>query len=236
MKTKTSKKIFIFIIRIICAVIILKSFIFPVNSVDYTENDKPGEFQKKYIALTFDDGPHPIYTAPILDILNEKKITATFFVAGFRAEIHPNLLKRMKILNCEIGNHTYSHADLSAYVKNGISFEIEKCNEAVYNATGEYPVIYRPPFGKISKENEKRISTNMNMRKILWTIDSSDWNTKNKDKVIKNVLKNAENGSIVLMHDFYDSTLKALPEIIDSLLESGFEFKTVSELLNILEN
>lgn len=188
------------------------------------KSEKP---EKKYIALTFDDGPHPVYTEKILDILEEKKVAATFFVVGFRAELQPESLKRMKKLNCEIGNHTYSHADLSAnYVKKGAIFEIEQCSEAIFAATGEYPVIYRPPFGKISKANEKKII----LRKVLWTVDSMDWNIKDKNRVIKNVVKNIKDGSIILMHDFYASTFNALPEIIDTLLEQGYEFVTVSKL------
>ena len=190
------------------------------------ENDKSG---KKYIALTFDDGPHPVYTEKILDILEAKKIVATFFVVGFRVGLHPDSLKRIQKLNCEIGNHTYNHVDLSSSIKNGVTYQIEKCNEAIFEATGEYPVIYRPPFGRISKENEKRIP----LRKVLWTVDSLDWNTKNKDKVVRNVVKNVKDGSIILMHDFYDSTLKALPEIIDILSDEGYEFKTVSELADL---
>ena len=185
------------------------------------------EENKKYIALTFDDGPHPVYTQKILDILEEEKVSATFFVVGYRAELLPEALKRMIKLNCEIGNHTYNHADLSGNsVKNGVTYQIEKCSEAIFAATGEYPVIYRPPFGKISKANEKRIP----LKKILWTVDSLDWNTKNKDRVVRNVVKNVKDGSIVLMHDFYESTLKALPEIINTLKTEGYEFVTVSEL------
>ncbi|MCL1859027.1 MAG: polysaccharide deacetylase family protein [Oscillospiraceae bacterium] len=211
-----TKKIISFVI---CVIFV--SALFGITS------DAKEKENKKYIALTFDDGPHPVYTAKILDILEEKKIAATFFIVGFRAELHPDALKRMKKLDCEIGNHTYSHADLSGNnVKNGVTYEIEKCSEAIFAATGEYPVVYRPPFGKISKANEKRVP----LKKILWTVDSLDWNIKNKDKVIRNVVKNVKDGSIILMHDFYESTLRALPDIIEVLSDEGYEFVTVSEL------
>ena len=220
-KTFKIKNIAFFVLCVILVSVF--SGIFGITS-DAKENKEKSN--KKYIALTFDDGPHPVYTEKILDILEEKKVAATFFVVGFRAELHPDALKRMKDLDCEIGNHTHNHTDLSGYVKNGVTYEIEKCNEAIFAATGEYPIIYRPPFGKISKANEKRIP----LKKILWTVDSLDWNIKNKDKVIRNVVKNVKDGSIILMHDFYNSTLNALPEIIDTLLNEGYEFVTVSEL------
>ena len=209
--------------------VILFCFIFFINLISAApekDNQNIEPQHKKYIAITFDDGPHPVYTRKILDVLAEKNVVATFFVVGGRAEIYPEALIKMKELKCEIGNHTYDHVDLSKTRKAGIIYQIQKCSEAIYAATGEYPVVYRPPFGRIRKEDEKSIP----MKKILWTVDSLDWNTKNKDKVVKNVVKSVKEGSIILMHDFYSSTLKALPEIIDELRAAGYEFATVSEL------
>jgi len=222
-KIKTAKKFLSFCVCLNIFIVFLTGTAAANSDVLGKEAKNP---DKKYVALTFDDGPHPVYTQKILDVLEEKKVPATFFVVGYRVELHRDALKRMKKLNCEIGNHTYTHADLSAISKTNTVLETEKCSETIFAATGEYPVIYRPPFGKINKENEKCVP----MRKILWTVDSLDWNTKSKDKVVRNVLKNVKDGSIVLMHDFYNSTLCALPEIIDALKEAGFEFKTVSDL------
>ena len=190
--------------------------------------DKQDLSEKTYVALTFDDGPHPEYTGKILNILAEKNAPATFFIVGDRAELHPTLLRRMKQANCEIGNHTYSHVDLSKINNKEFLREIEKCNETIFNATGEYPKIYRPPFGRISKSNESSISDKMT--KILWTVDSSDWTTSNSDKVADKVIKSVKNKSIVLMHDFYKQSVEALPKIIDTLREKGYEFVTVSQL------
>ena len=185
---------------------------------------------KKYIALTFDDGPHPLYTERILDILEEKKVPATFFVVGFRAEVHPKTILRMKELNCEIGNHTYGHKHLKRISAQDALFEMKKCGDIIFNITGEYPKIYRPPFGEIGKELEKKID----MTKILWTIDSSDWRIKHgKSKVVNNVVSKANENAIILLHDFYEATVEALPEIIDKLQEDGYEFITISELLKI---
>ena len=183
---------------------------------------------KKYIALTFDDGPHPRYTGEILNVLIEKQARATFFIVGNRAELHPTLLRRIKGANCELGNHTYNHVDLSQVSQSEFMSQIDKCNQAIYNATGEYPSVYRPPFGRISKANEQLISGSM--KKILWTVDSMDWNTKDKDKIVKHVVKSAKNRAVILMHDFYSQAVEALPDIIDELRTQGYEFLTVSEL------
>jgi len=217
------KKIKKFLSFAACVIISFALFFDIASGEDNISAENP---PKKYIALTFDDGPHPRYTDKILDILAEKKVAATFFVVGDRAEIYPETLLKMKKLNCEIGNHTYNHVDLSKTRKSAILYQLQKCSEVIYEATGEYPLVYRPPFGRIRKEDEKAVP----MRKILWTVDSLDWNTKNKDKVIRNVVKSVRDGSIILMHDFYRSTLNALPEIIDELRKAGYEFATVSEL------
>ena len=195
---------------------------------DIKENTKTDE--KKYIALTFDDGPHPVYTPKVLDILADKNIAATFFVLGYRARLSPELLQRMKELKCEIGNHTYDHVNLARTTKTETISQIDKCSEAIYAATGEYPKLYRPPFGELSKSNEAFVS----LKKVLWTVDSADWRTKNADRIVKNVINDVNHDenkeSIILMHDFYDQTVESLPQIIDILINEGYEFVTVSEL------
>lgn len=185
---------------------------------------------KKYVTLTFDDGPHPQYTEKVLDVLEEKNVPATFFVVGFRAEAHPDTILRIKKLNCEIGNHTYEHKNLRRISTADALNEMKKCSDIIYEITGEYPKVYRPPFGEIGLQLEKKID----MTKILWTIDSSDWRIKNeKSRVVNNVVPKVNNNSIILLHDFYKATVDALPEIIDRLQADGFEFITISELLKI---
>lgn len=200
---------------------------------DKTEEEDAIKSEKKYIALTFDDGPHPVYTSKILSILDEKKTPATFFIVGNRAELHPTLLRHMKQAKYEIGNHTYDHVDLVKIKENEFLNQMEKCSEAIYNATGEYPKIYRPPFGRISKANEQLIGEKMN--KILWTVDSLDWKTSDKNKIVQKIIKSVKNKSIILMHDFYSQSVEALPEIIDKLKEQGYEFVTVSELKELAD-
>ena len=233
-----SKKYFSFIIFLIVFFIIFSN---PVSSagngkINENENNDNNETsvknesgKKKYVALTFDDGPHPEYTPKVLDILAEKKVVATFFVLGYRVEEEPELVRREKMLGCEIGNHTYNHADLNKTSKSRIVAEINKCNDAIYAATGEYPKLYRPPYGNMWKANESLIP----LKKILWSVDSADWRTENPDKIVKNVLTTVKANSTILMHDFYPQTIKALPEIIDRLRAEGYKFVTVSELAEL---
>ena len=223
---KTSKihrvKIFVFVFTFI--------FVLLCNAFVVLAADTAIEAEKKYIALTFDDGPHPEYTEKVLDILEEKNVPATFFVVGFRAEVHRDTILRMKKLNCEVGNHTYEHKHLKKISRQEALTEIRKCSDIIFDITGEYPKIYRPPFGEIGKGLEKEIA----MTKILWTIDSSDWRIKyEKSQVVNNIVPKANENSIILLHDFYKATVAALPEIIDKLQAEGFEFITISELLKI---
>jgi len=180
----------------------------------------------KYVALTFDDGPHPVYTGPILDILEEKGAKATFFVVGFRAERHPEVLRRMVRLGCEIGNHTWSHADLSKLSDSAIRNELEKTSDAIRAAAGVVPALFRPPYGSIRTSSLPSIP----MQETLWTVDSRDWVSKNAAKVTAAAVNGARNGDIILLHDFYASTRDALPGIIDGLRERGFTLVTVSTL------
>lgn len=186
--------------------------------------------QTKKIALTFDDGPHPKYTSEVLNILKEKDVRATFFTVGYRAEMLPHLILKIQNQGCAIGNHTYDHKDLTKISDADVVADLKKCNEVLYAITGSYPKVYRPPFGKINKGTEACISTKgIDMQKVLWDIDSVDWKTKDADTVVRNVCRDAKDGDIILMHDFYPQTVKALPIIIDKLREKGFEFVIFEE-------
>ena len=143
------------------------------------------------------------------------------------------MLQSMKKAGCEIGNHTYDHVDLRQTGAAECMNQMEKCSQAIYDITGEYPVIYRPPFGVISKANEQLV--NDKMQKILWTVDSFDWRTRDKDRVVKNVITCVKNKSVILMHDFYTQSVEALPEIIDILKEQGYQFVTVSQLKELAD-
>lgn len=186
--------------------------------------------EMKKISLTFDDGPHPKYTSEVLDVLKEKGVRATFFTVGYRAETLPHLILKARNQGCGIGNHTYNHKDLTKMSDADVVSDLEKCSEIIKSITGSYPTVYRPPFGNINKAKETCISTKgIEMKKVMWDIDSADWRTKDVNTVVRNVCRDAKDGDIILMHDFYPQTVKALPLIIDKLREKGFEFVIFEE-------
>ena len=179
------------------------------------------------VALTFDDGPHPVYTPQLLDGLNERGVHATFFVVGKNILGNEALLKRMETEGHLIGNHTYSHVKLSELDIVRACAEVEKTNALICEVTGKEPEFIRPPFGEWKKAMECRFE----MIPVLWDVDPLDWTTKNTALVVERVLKDTKPGDIILLHDYYQSSVDAALEIVDALTERGYKFVTVDELI-----
>ncbi|MCD7806342.1 MAG: polysaccharide deacetylase family protein [Lachnospiraceae bacterium] len=196
------------------------------------ETDAEGEAGQEHqdimrLALTFDDGPHPVYTSLLLDGLQERGVKAAFFVTGENALEYPELIERIHREGHLIGNHTFSHVELSAVGQEVFLEELEKTNQVLEELTGEEIIYVRPPYGEWNQEIEELCG----MFPVLWDVDSLDWYSKNKDAVIRRVLADVEDGDIILMHDSYQSTVDAALYLIDQLSEQGYEFVAVDELL-----
>ncbi|MBQ7776170.1 MAG: polysaccharide deacetylase family protein [Lachnospiraceae bacterium] len=183
--------------------------------------------ERKQIALTFDDGPHPYYTEQLLDGLKERGVVATFFVTGEHAVLHPDVIKRMQEEGHLIGNHTYSHIQLRSNNREEFKAELVRTNEVLKEITGEDVIYVRPPYGSWDKSFEQEL----NMIPVLWTVDPLDWCSDDVACVVRSVTEKVEENDIVLMHDYYDSTVTAALRIVDELLEEGYEFVTVEEIV-----
>lgn len=181
----------------------------------------------KKIALTFDDGPHPRYTEQLLDGLKERNVVATFFVTGENAQNYPNIIRREQEEGHLIGNHTYSHIQLTSGNRETFREELVKTNEILENITGEKVSFVRPPYGSWDKSFEKEL----NMFPVLWNIDPLDWCSHNADCIAAKVVEKAGDGDIILMHDYYDTSVTAALEVVDVLQKRGFQFVTVEEIL-----
>ena len=179
------------------------------------------------IALTFDDGPHPYYTEQLLDGLKERGVVATFFVTGEHAELHPDIIKRMQEEGHLIGNHTYSHIQLTKANREGFKEELIRTNEIINGITGEEVIFVRPPYGTW----EKSLESELNMFPVLWNIDPLDWCSNSADSIERKILSKAEENAIILMHDSYAPTVTAALYVIDELQKQGYEFVTVDEIL-----
>lgn len=195
------------------------------REVSVSENEE--EIEIKKVALTFDDGPHPSYTEILLDGLKERGIPATFFVTGYHAELHPDIIKRMQQEGHLIGNHTYSHIQLTDGNREKFKEELILTNEILEEITGEEVVYVRPPYGSWDKRFEKEI----HMIPVLWTVDTRDWSSTNVKSVVQRALKETKEDDIILMHDYFETSIEAALEIVDILLEEGYTFVTVEEML-----
>lgn len=183
--------------------------------------------EEKRIALTFDDGPHPYYTEQLLDGLKERGVVATFFVTGEHAVLHPDVIKRMQEEGHLIGNHTYSHMQLTKTNREAFKEELIKTNEVIKEITGEDVLYVRPPYGSW----DKKFETELNMFPVLWTVDPLDWCSENVSCITNKVVEKVKENDIILMHDYYASSVTAALKIVDELLEEGYTFVTVDEIL-----
>ncbi len=240
MKNKIFKYLSLFILIIICTFIVSHEYFKTTISIsnNYGMVVKNGSKEKKVIALTFDDGPHPKYTSEILDILNEYDAKATFFVLGKFAEAYPDIIKRQWEEGHEIGNHTYSHINTKKVSKDKIQEEYIKTQEVISSITNNNPKLFRPPYGSLD-EKVIDVVENNNSVIVLWSYnqDSKDWSNPEVNKIVNTTLSNIENGDIILFHDYvyYDEshTVEALKKIIPELKNRGYEFVTISELINL---
>ncbi len=185
--------------------------------------------EKPKIAITFDDGPSAVYTPRLLDGLKERGVKATFFLIGQNIEKEggSEIVKRMYEEGHLIGNHTYHHVEITKVSNDEAYQELMLTNEAIENITGEEVQFMRPPFGLWQKELEKKI----HVLPVMWSIDPLDWATENVDEIVNKVVTEAQENDIILLHDCYDSSVKAALRIIDLLQAEGYEFVTVDELM-----
>lgn len=181
---------------------------------------------KKLVALTFDDGPAFDTTSRLLDILRDRGAVATFFELGTRARGNPEITKRVFEEGHEIGNHTMYHQNLAKVPMNEAEDDLNESKGVFREIIGREPSLTRLPYGNSTDFVKEILGTPI----IYWSVDTKDWETKDTEKIVENVLSTADDGAIILMHDIYSTTIDAVPIVIDRLREDGYEFVTVSEL------
>ena len=200
---------------------------------------RKGPPEARVVAITFDDGPDPRFTPEILKILKEEEVEATFFMVGRHVEKYPHLAYQVAAAGHEIGNHTYSHANLLRASHERIASEIKLGEEAILNATGLRPSLFRPPRGlyeaKLIEETKERGYT-----VVLWSLSSVDWLEMRSIDISRKILQNVSPGDIILFHDSGNliraeggerlPTVRSLKAIITGLKEQGYDFVTVTEL------
>ncbi|MBO7747934.1 polysaccharide deacetylase family protein [Paenibacillus sp. MWE-103] len=190
----------------------------------------------KLVALTFDDGPDNKYTPKILDILKAKHVHATFFAVGTQVKRYGAVMKRIVAEGSEIGNHSYSHTDLSKLDSAHIMNQIKWTDTLIRKQAGYVPRLVRAPYGA-SSPLLKQIVADNGRSLVFWTVDTRDWEGASVTAMRANVNKNAHPGGIILMHSFGSkhlaNTVELLPLVIKDLQARGFTLVTVSELLDV---
>lgn len=188
----------------------------------------------KVVALTFDDGPDDVLTPKFLDYLRDEGIKVTFFFMGSRVDSYPDVVRRAYMEGHLIVSHSYTHPELAKCSDEKVQEELTKTEESLYKLIGRRPAFVRPPFGSFNQRTID-IAKKMDYKAILWSFDSQDWASKDKNKIVSNVMRNVTNNDIILMHMAGDMncTLDAVPEIVSKLKEKGYKFERVDELLGI---
>ncbi len=190
-----------------------------------------GDAGTKLAALTFDDGPHWSNTPKLLDVVSKTTIKLTFFVLGQHAKQHPDILRRQASEGHEIGNHSWSHPDLTMLGPAEVQDEIQRTDEIITQHAGIKSLLFRPPYGRTTDALRQLLRYNFGYATILWTVDSLDWRIRDATAIADRILRNIRSGSIVLLHDIHVVSIEAILAVSESLLSTGYELVTVSELL-----
>ncbi|TYA13635.1 polysaccharide deacetylase family protein [Paenibacillus faecis] len=204
----------------------------------YSETFKFRGPNVKKIALTFDDVPDPRFTPRILDILHRYDVKSTFFAVGHRVKKYPDLVQRIHREGHVLGNHSFTHPQFRSRSVKQFQQEILRTEKTLSGIIGYRPKLLRPPYGEINEGQVKWAKKN-GYTIVNWNVDSLDWKGIDRTKVKANVLNAAGPGSIVLFHagggtgSDLTGTIEALPEIIETLRDRGYQFVTLPELLNL---
>lgn len=193
------------------------------------ENGYNYSADKKTVALTFDDGPSSKYNAQFLDVLARNKAHATFFMVGTMMNNCQKCVLDTYNSGNEVGSHTYNHMNIKKNNALDVNDNLKQLDDLFYKITNDHIKYVRPPYGAYSKENLENINNPL----ILWNIDTEDWSHHDVDYIVNSVMENVQDGSIILMHELYETSLQALEVLLPRLYAEGYQVVSVSELANM---
>jgi peptidoglycan-N-acetylglucosamine deacetylase len=196
----------------------------------------PRDEHAPVVALTFDDGPNPPVTDRVLDVLDRYGVPATFFCVGLHAGGHRESLARMAEAGHGLGNHTWSHPFLPDLSPHELLVQLKRTDEVIEDVTGARRVrLFRPPYGSRNRDVVSLLGREGGPTVALWDVDPSDWAMPGAPTIARRVLDQVRPGSIVLMHDGggdRSQTAEALPAVIEGLLERGYGFVRVEDMVD----
>lgn len=194
---------------------------------DEYQAEKARKAQEKMVALTFDDGPNPVTTVRILDLLKKYNAKATFFILGQNIAGNEEILKRMVAEGHEVANHSFTHPNLTTLAPEQVKQEIEQTQVAIEKVIGKRPTMVRPPYGAVNKT----VMDAMQLPAIYWSVDSLDWQSRNPQAILNVVQTTTQPGSIILMHDIHEPTADSLEPVLQYLQSQGYILGTMSDMV-----
>lgn len=189
-----------------------------------------GDPRRRWVALTFDDGPHLQYTPRLVQLLRQYNVKATFFVVGKMAEQYPDLIRLLQKEGHEIGNHTYDHVNLTRLSAEEVAAEIERCGRVIYQITKQTPSLFRPPGGDYN-QTVARVAESLGYWMVLWTDDPGDYTKLAEPILQQRLLSHISNGGIILLHDGGPETLEILPKLFEYLRARDYEVVPVGVMI-----
>ena len=211
-------------LRLAVVLLVLFSPLLPSSGVIQTsamavDSSEEGACPGGYVALTFDDGPNLDTTLAITHELRARHDRGTFFLIGNLAAQHPEIVERIRVAGMEVGNHTLDHPFLDQLDASQVRDELAKTSNIITGLAGPAPTLFRPPYGR-TNDIIRAIANQMHMAEVLWTYDSDDYAEATVPQMLAQGAK-AKNGDILLFHDGYQSTVDALPKILDNFSSRG---------------
>ena len=188
------------------------------------------------IALTFDDGPNPFYTSQVLAVLQHYRVKATFFDVGYLVADYPNLVRQEYNQGNVVGNHSWSHPELTLLSASAIQSQIASTSAAIQTAIGVKPTLFRPPYGSMN-HTVLAEAYSLGVTTVLWDASAGDWSLPGVSVIVSRILHYVHNGAIILLHDGGGNraqTVAALPILISILENRGFSFVTIPQLIDDL--
>lgn len=193
----------------------------PVYNVDTEE---------KVLSISFDAAWGSAHTEGIMEILDRYDVKTTFFLVGFWAEKHPELVAELVARGHEIGNHSATHPHMSQLSAAQIREELRQCSELVRSITGKPTTLFRPPYGEYN-DTVIRVGREEGYECVQWNVDSLDWKNLGTDNMVRQCIKEVHPGDIVLFHNDSKYILEALPQILEYYTQAGYKIIPVSQLL-----
>lgn len=185
---------------------------------------------KPMLALTFDDGPQPD-TQIVLDALNRYGAKATFFVLGKNIAGNEEVLRHIAEGGHQIAAHSWSHPNFTGISESAVRSQMTRTMDKVLEVTGQQVTMMRPPYGALHRLSRRPV-TELGLPVILWSVDSLDWKTRSTEKTVNTILAQARNGAIILCHDVWATTGRAMESVVPALMEKGYQLVTVAEMMS----